>query len=153
MTSSTVARFTLAVAVVFLARPALAHHSFAPYFDPNKPVSISGTVTEFEARNPHSYLHISAVDENGRLREYLCESHGATQLARNGLTPATLKAGTTVRVSGSRSRHSPYMCFFDRIEFDGRIINVNSPAAAIRTIPARRANIFGTWLLAPDSPS
>jgi len=93
------------------------------------------------------------MDENGTLREDVCESHGATQLARNGLTPATLRAGITVRVSGSLSRHSPYMCFFDRIEFDGRIINVNSPAASIRTVPSRRANIFGTWLLAPDSPS
>ena len=57
---------------------AFAHHSFAPHFDAGKPVSISGTVTEFEARNPHSYVHIAAIDENGRTREYVCESHGVT---------------------------------------------------------------------------
>src|SRR5438552_19183300 len=85
---------------------ALAHHSFAPHFDAGKPVSISGTVTEFEARNPHSYVHIAAIDENGRTREYVCESHGWTQLSRNGLTPAMLKAGTKIRVTGSLSRHS-----------------------------------------------
>jgi hypothetical protein len=50
-----------------------AHHSFAPYFDANKKVTISGTVKEYESRNPHSYLHINAVDENGRTREYICE--------------------------------------------------------------------------------
>ena len=43
-----------------------AHHAFSAEFDASKPVSISGTITEFEARNPHSYLHISAVDENGQ---------------------------------------------------------------------------------------
>src|SRR5204862_7339266 len=60
----------VAVAVVLSAgaRDALAHHSFAPHFDASKPVSISGTVTQFEARNPHSYLHLAAVDENGRTR-------------------------------------------------------------------------------------
>ncbi|MEO8309402.1 MAG: DUF6152 family protein, partial [Pseudomonadota bacterium] len=58
------------------ATVAVAHHSFAPHFDINKPVSISGRVTQFEARNPHSYLHIAAVDENGRTQEYVCESHG-----------------------------------------------------------------------------
>src|SRR5688572_30338 len=89
-----------------------AHHSFAPHFDRDKPVSISGTITEYERRNPHSYLHISATDENGRTREYVCESHGVTQLTRNGVTPELLKRGTRVRVRGSLSRHSPYMCFF-----------------------------------------
>ena len=40
-----------------------AHHSFAPHFDSSKPVSIYGTITRFEAQNPHSYVHIDAVDE------------------------------------------------------------------------------------------
>ena len=130
---------------------AFAHHSFAPHFDASKPVSISGTVTEFEARNPHSYLHIASPDENGRTREYVCESHGVTQLTRNGLTPTMLKAGTMVRVAGSQSRHSAYMCFFDSVEFaDGRKLSVNGPAGP-RTPPvlAKRTDIFGTWLLAP----
>ena len=39
-------------------------------------MDISGTVIEYEARNPHSYLHIAAVDENGKTQEYVCESHG-----------------------------------------------------------------------------
>src|SRR5262245_8234254 len=116
----------LAAAAALAASAVYAHHSFAPHFDASKPVSISGTVTEFEARNPHGYLHISAVDENGKTREYVCESHGVTQLSRTGLTPASLKVGTKIHVTGSLSRHSAYMCFFDHVEFaDGRIINVN----------------------------
>ena len=89
-----------------------AHHSFAPHFDRDKRVSISGTVKEFESRNPHSYVHLTAVDENGRTREYKCESHGVTQLQRNGIMPTMLKAGTRLRVTGPISRHDPYMCFF-----------------------------------------
>ena len=85
-----VSRIAVVVGTLLGAPDAQAHHSFAPHFDASKPVSISGTVTEFEARNPHSYLHIAAVDENGRTRKYVCESHGVTQLSRNGLTPALL---------------------------------------------------------------
>src|SRR5205809_7406780 len=121
----------VAIAIVLSlgVREALAHHSFAPHFDASKPVSIPGTVTGFEARNPHSYLHLAAIDENGRTREYVCESHGVTQLSRTGLTPQVLKAGTRVRITGSQSRHSAYMCFFDSVEFDdGRKVSVNSPA-------------------------
>src|SRR4249919_3894219 len=125
-----------ALALALGASRALAHHSFAPHFDAAKPVSISGKVTEFEARNPHSYLHIDAVDENGKTEEYVCESHGVTQLTRNGLTPAMLKAGTTVRITGSLSRHSAHMCFFDTVEFaDGRKLSVNGPTGP-RAAPA-----------------
>jgi hypothetical protein len=74
-------------------------------------------------------------------------------LARNGITPQLLKAGTKVRVTGSMSRHSAYMCFFDTIEFaDGRKMSVNGPTGSARppapTLPAR-VDVFGTWLLAP----
>src|SRR5882757_4790287 len=101
-----ISRMAIAIALSLGVRDAHAHHSFAPHFDASKPVSIPGTVTEFEARNPHSYLHIAAVDENGKTREYVCESHGVTQLARNGITRELLKVGTKVRVMGSQSRHS-----------------------------------------------
>ena len=103
----------VSIAALMFIPAVAAHHSFAPHFDSNKPVSISGTITEFEARNPHSYV---------------CESNGFTQLSRNGITPAMLKAGTKIRVTGSLSRHSPYMCFFDSVEFaDGRRLSVNGP--------------------------
>ena len=139
------------VLCTLVSAAALAHHSFAPHFDREKPVSISGTITRYDGRNPHSYLHVAATDENGREREYVCESHGVTQLSRNGITPAMLKAGTRVRVRGSLSRHSPYMCFFDSLEFaDGRVLNVNGSSEPARAdaVPVRK-DIFGVWLLAP----
>ena len=131
-----------------------AHHSFAPHFDSSKKVNITGTIKGYEAKNPHSYLHVDAVDENGRTREYMCESHGTTQLSRIGITPQVFKAGAKIRVVGSLSRHSPYMCFFESIELaDGRVLNVNGPggsspapqSASVR----QRKDVFGTWLLAP----
>ena len=144
-----VSRIGVVVGTLLGAPEAFAHHSFAPHFDASKPVSISGTVTEFEARNPHSYLHIAALDENGRTREYVCESHGVTQLTRAGITSQMLTAGTKLRVTGSLSRTSPYRCFFDNIEFaDGRTLSVNSPRGAAQSTQAR-TEIFGTWLLAP----
>jgi hypothetical protein len=142
----------LASNVSLVTSSALAHHSFAPHFDASKHVSIAGTVTEYEARNPHSYIHIAAVDENGKTQEYVCESHGVTQLTRNGISPEMLKTGTQVRVEGSLSRHSPYMCFFDSVAFeDGRTLSVNGPAGA-RSAAANqppRTDIFGRWMLAP----
>jgi len=151
---SRTAIWAIAAGAVLCVAETSAHHSFAPHFDSSKKVNISGTVKEYEARNPHSYLHVNAVDENGRTREYICESHGFTQLSRIGITPQLFKAGTKVRLTGSLSRHSPYMCFFETLEFaDGRTMNVNGPtpggAAPATVSTAKRADIFGTWLLAP----
>ncbi len=140
------------------ASAAFAHHSFAPHFDVDKPVDISGTVIEYEARNPHSYLHIAALDENGKTQEYVCESHGVTQLTRNGITPAMLSPGTSLRVDGSLSRHDPHMCFFNTVYFpDGRALSVNGTrgeltAGAPTAGLAPRTDIFGTWMLAPAAP-
>lgn len=143
------------VGVMLAASNAAAHHSFAPHFDRSRTLDISGTVTQYEAKNPHSYLHVNAVDENGRTREYVCESHGVTQLTRIGITPQILRAGTKVHVSGPLSRHSPYMCFFEIVELaDGRVLNVNGPGGSQQTpvqakLPPRK-DVFGTWLLAPS---
>jgi hypothetical protein len=153
MRASHVASAIGVVLSVLSVTDASGHHSFAPHFDAGKPVAIEGTVTEYEGRNPHSYLHIAAADPNGRTREYVCESHGVTQLTRNGIRPEMFKAGTKVRVTGSQSRHSPYMCFFDSVEFgDGRKLSVNGPGGGPRPVAstaAPRRDIFGTWLLAP----
>jgi hypothetical protein len=151
-------RAALIVLVGGAANAALAHHSFAPHFDSTRPVNISGVVTEFEARNPHAYVHIEAVDESGRAREYVCESHGVTQLTRNGISAAMLAPGTAITVTGSQARRDPYQCFFDTVEFaDGRKLSVNGPAGRVPADSARaavqpaavRTDIYGTWLLVP----
>jgi hypothetical protein len=145
-------RICVALVATMFATASGAHHSFAPHFDIKKPISISGKVTQFEARNPHSYLHIQAVDENGKSQEYICESHGFTQLSRNGITPAMLKVGTALRIEGSLSRNNAHRCFFTNVYFpDGRMLNVNGTAVVqtSRLEGKARGDIAGTWLLAP----
>jgi hypothetical protein len=134
-----------------------AHHAFAPHFDASKPVVVSGTVVEYEQRNPHAYLHVAAVDENGLTREYVCESHGVTQLSRNGIRPDMLRPGTAVTLTGSQARRDPYACFFTTVELaDGRVLNVNGPRgpgadSATRQAEIRRTDIYGTWMRAAAS--
>jgi hypothetical protein len=151
------ARLFVTLIAITAARTGFAHHSFAPHFDSSKPVRISGVIAKFEARNPHAYVHIEAVDENGQTREYVCESHGATQLTRNGITPAMLAPGATITVTGSQARRDPYMCFFDNVELaDGVVRSVNGPqraqaesTAASSPAAAERTDIYGKWLLVP----
>lgn len=146
-------KLSLLTAVVAISTPVLAHHSFAPHFDASKPVSLTGVVTEFEQRNPHAYLHLRAQDADGRVSEWRCESHGVTQLARNGITPEMLAPGTELRISGSRHRRVANECFFNMVYLpDGRVLSVSGSGGARQTEGqqvAQRDAIFGTWLLMP----
>ena len=140
MRASYASGITIAARALFVVPQAFAHHSFAPHFDASKQANISGTVKEYEGKNPHSYLHVNAVDENGRTREYVCESHWVTQLSRIGITPQLFKAGTKIRLTGSLSRHDPYMCFFETVELaDGRVLNVNGQGGSYPDAKASRA--------------
>jgi len=149
-----IALLALAATTVVPSPSARAHHAFAPHFDDNQPVTISGTVVEFEQRNPHAYLHISAVGPDGESHTYRCESFGVTQLTRNGILPEMLAVGTTLTIEGARHRRDPFMCYFDTVKLaDGRVLAIGNPYGQRGREPrvAQRDSIFGTWLLAPTA--
>ncbi len=52
------------IAVSFLTLLAIAHHSFA-MFDASQDVTLTGTVTDFEWINPHTWLHVEVTGEDG----------------------------------------------------------------------------------------
>ena len=137
--------------LLLITSSASAHHSFAPHFDASKPVDIAGVVTEYEQRNPHAYLHIRVQEADGRTSDWECESHGVTQLTRNGITPDMLTPGTIVRINGSQHRRDPHQCFFDTVELEnGMVYNVNGPRGAAQApVYAQRDSMFGTWMLVP----
>ena len=63
--SHTVVRSIIVTAtVVGLATPALAHHSFGE-FQMDKPLKLTGTLTDMHLINPHSYMEIEVVDASG----------------------------------------------------------------------------------------
>jgi hypothetical protein len=67
--------------ILILAGPSvLAHHSFA-MFDRDKVERISGTVRQFEWKNPHCYLTVAVISSNG-VKEWLIESGGPGSLVR-----------------------------------------------------------------------
>ena len=85
------------MAVVLCVVPALAHHSFA-MFDAEKTVSIEGTVKEFQWTNPHSWIHLTVADSEGKPVLWSVELGAPTGLARQGWVPKTLTPGMNVKL-------------------------------------------------------
>jgi hypothetical protein len=76
---------------------AFAHHSFA-MFDPEKLITVSGAVKEFEWTNPHVWLHIIAPDDTGKAVEWSFEMQATAQAGSGGWRPDTVKPGDKVVV-------------------------------------------------------
>lgn len=129
-----------------------AHHSFAPHFDADDTLSITGVITEFEARNPHVYLHLQGTENGGAPQAYVCESGGISSLERNGLTRDMFPVGAQVRVDGVRGRRDPNYCFFRTVHLaDGTTLNTggNDRDQGAVTAISRRDSIEGTWFIIP----
>jgi uncharacterized protein DUF6152 len=95
----------LTVTLAAAALPVRAHHSFAATYDESKTAKIEGTLVQFLFRNPHSFVHVMAPDENGQMQRWAVEWGGVGQLAGQGVTRETLKTGDVVVITGNLGRN------------------------------------------------
>lgn len=87
----------IALSMVALATPALAHHSGA-MFDREKKVTLQGTVKEFQYTNPHSWLQVLVTGPDGKTTEWGFEAEGPSTLLRAGIKAKTFVAGDKVTI-------------------------------------------------------
>jgi hypothetical protein len=83
---------------------ALAHHAFATEFDVNSPVSLQGKVTKLELINPHSWITIEVLGENGEPTEWMFEGGSPNALVRRGITKTSVPIGAELVVTGYQAR-------------------------------------------------
>jgi hypothetical protein len=99
------------------AVPLSGHHAFGAYYLEDQSVSVEGSIVEFDYRNPHVWVHITATDLSGTVRRVSAEWGSPGRLSQQGITRDTLKPGDRVIISGSPSRNeSEYKLHLKGIE-------------------------------------
>ena len=96
--SRTPSRAFIAIAALFAASAALAHHSFA-MFDQSTTVTLAGTVKEFRWTNPHVFIEMLVKNEAGAEEQWSIEMTSPEHLARAGWRPSTLQPGDEITLS------------------------------------------------------
>ncbi len=92
------------------AAPAMGHHAFAAEFDADSPVELAGKVTRMEWINPHAWIHIEVMKEDGSTEIWMVESGSPPSLFRRGFTKESLLPGTEIVVEGFQAKDRSNKC-------------------------------------------
>jgi hypothetical protein len=111
----------IAVSLLLVTLPAVAHHSLYAEFDESQSVTLKGVVSKVEWINPHVYLYLDVADANGKVSTWSIETFPPNTLRRAGLTRDRLGLGETITLLGYAARNGSPLAFLRKITFaDGR---------------------------------
>ena len=117
----------LTAGLVLAAGAALAHHSFAAEFDGGKRVTLKGTVTKVDWRNPHIYVYLNVKEETGGVTEWACEGGPPNVLLREGWNRNSVKEGDEVVIEGAVAKDGSKRCNSRTVNLaDGRKVFAGS---------------------------
>jgi len=131
-----------AVLALGAATAASAHHSFGAEFDQNAPIKLQGKVVKFEWVNPHSWIHIDAVDpKTGKRAVWRVEGGAPSALLRRGWNRNSLPAGTDIIVQAFRARDGDTRASAAEISFpNGQTLSLGNPQTEAAAAAAKRAS-------------
>jgi hypothetical protein len=91
-------------AALLCGAAASAHHSFAGTYREGDLMTLEGTIVQFNIRNPHSFINIEIIDEDGNKELWGGEWGSVSALSQGGVDRFTLKAGEHIIIEGSPPR-------------------------------------------------
>jgi len=108
-------RFLAAAVLVAAAVPAAAHHSISAVYDSRKPVTLTGSVREFQFVNPHPWIGLDVTGADG-VRQWRLELDNRWELVDVGMKPDTFKPGDVIVATGSSGRDGARAVYVLRLD-------------------------------------
>ena len=112
---------------IFAALPSFAHHSVSGQFDVSKQVILKGTVDKVSWVNPHIYVHLKVVDENGQEAVWRLGTVPVSMARAAGISKESLYGqGKPVTITAYPARDgTAHLGFLTKIEYaDGTFVSV-----------------------------
>ena len=113
-------------AVLSAAAPPLAHHG-AGVFEPEKKVTVSGTVTDFQFVNPHVLVYMTVKGSDGKDVQWGGELTSPNRLARDERSvkwhKEIIKPGDSITMTGHPARNgAPMMDILKIVDAHGTVL-------------------------------
>jgi len=84
------------IAIVSFTGSVFAHHGRGATYDMKKRVTLRGSVSRVEWRNPHVVIYMDVKEPNGKVVTWGFENAGVSQLAQAGYSRNTLRVGQEI---------------------------------------------------------
>ena len=101
-------RRVVAIVVLGLAvavwSQAFAHHIEVNEFDRSRPVSLTGEVVKVQWTNPHPWIFVNVVGDDGDVQVWAVEAAAPMNLLRRGFSPASIPVGDVVTLDGYQAK-------------------------------------------------
>jgi Family of unknown function (DUF6152) len=115
--------FGLAAALAMISSVTFAHHGSAVSYNTSKIVTMEGTVTEFQWRNPHVYILYDVKDDKGNVVNWGAETHSPIVCENeDGWTKSTLKPGDKITISVFPASIGSSRGLLAKVVFNGKVI-------------------------------
>jgi hypothetical protein len=92
------------VGVVLGTVSARGYQALSPRYDPQKPVTLTGSLSKVEWVNPHTWIHVEVVKADGSKEAWMVEGGTPNNMLRRGLTRDVIAKAGTVQVTGYAAR-------------------------------------------------
>ncbi len=107
-----------------------AHHSLAAEYDTKKPITLNGTITKVDWRNPHAWIYMDAKMENGSIEKWQCELGSPNAMTRAGFSPDSAKVGDQISLDGVLAKDGSKTCSTRTVRgADGHVLLSQTPGA------------------------
>jgi hypothetical protein len=128
-----------AAAVLFSALPAVAHHAVTAEFNPEKVITLKGTVSRVDWVNPHIFVYLDVKDEGGKTTTWMLQSLPPLFFRGSGLTKETLLNGPEATVTAYPAKDGTRAYgFLLKVTYpDGHFFNTAGAADAAPPAPQK----------------
>ncbi len=104
-----------------------AHHAFAAEFDASKKVTLKGVVVQMEWVNPHSWLTMDVLTQEGKSERWSLEFGPPNALFRRGWRKSSLLSGMEISATGFLAKDGRNVANADKVTLpDGTIFGAGA---------------------------